>query len=287
MVLAITLILNIFVKNDKLESTVYLSMIKNINLKTILNSLFLVIIEFRLSTIPIFMLSILSISLITIKNLSIELKKLSLLGIIYSLICIFSTATLVSLGYKPILSENRYFIYPVLVLLLSVTSLLYQYLSKYYDFNKAATKVLCIIFLFLTINKVMVDVYIPTAFDNIKMFDYSTDYPKIEENINNVYIMQSMSQGTFNYIFKNQTWQLVNTKSFEDFCNNDNHNYKYIFSMYNLGDIITDKYKNTFELIWSSSLEKGYKYSLYKNKKYLNNNIGEKNEDISNNTMLQ
>lgn len=268
MIFVINFIINIFIKTDNSESGFYTNFINLIIFENLLKAIITTIKGFKLSILPIFILAILSLLLITIKDLNIVTKKISLLGIVYSFICITLTSLLVLTGYKPIDDENRYFIYPILILTISTVPMLYEYLSKYYNLNKI-TNLLCILLLIMSISKIKISEDIYTFFDRVREYDYSIDYPKIEENAS-IYVMNIMSQSTLNYIFKNQNWHNINMKSLYDFYNDNNSNYKYLFSTYRTSyNVITDKYGNKFELIWISNLDKSIKYSLYENKSYL------------------
>lgn len=259
----VNFIFNILIKNNSLETKFYSYLFNNLSLKNIFNSFMKVIAGFKFSIISISIFSILSIFFIAIKNLNINLKKLSLLGIIYSLVSIFLVTLLVFSGYEPISDENRYFIYPILILTMSSISLLYEYLNKYLNIHKMIN-ILCILFLLASVYKIKSSVDINSFSSRITEYDYSTDYPKIEENAN-IYVIGLFSQGVLNYIFKNQSWYDSNIEHFDYFYNNENFNYKYIFTTANYSNIIC-KYDNRFELVWSS--KNGVKYSLYKNKEY-------------------
>ncbi|KLI27490.1 hypothetical protein A9X77_08840 [Brachyspira hyodysenteriae] len=261
------LVLNLFINSNNVEGSDYLVVfnISNLTLSNIMSAFLIVIKFFRDSTIPLFVFSIISLFLITKKNLNIELKKLSLIGIIYFMICTLATTRLVLLGYTPSKGENRYFIYPLLILSISSISLLYEYFKSKNIFLNIKTFLIVSLLLISIVKTMLLTDNITNFFTNIKSYDYSTDYPNIEDDAS-IAVMSIMAQGTLNYIFKNQKWGYEYI-DFYKFYTNDNSKYKYLFyDSYIVQDenyIIEDEYGNKFQLIWQS--KKGGKYTLYKN----------------------
>lgn len=260
-------ILNLFVNSKGIEGSNYLVVFntENINLTNIISSFLIVIKGFKDSIIPLFIFSFISLFLITKKNLNINLKKLSLIGILYSMICTLASTRLVLLGYTPDKGENRYFIYPLLILSISSISLLYEYFkSKNIFLNIKTFLIVSLLLISIVKTSLLINNIIP-FYRNIISSNYSTDYPNIEDNAS-IAVMSIMPQGTLNYIFKNQKWGYEYI-DFNKFYTNDNSKYKYLFYDSSIiqdeNYIIEDKYRNQFQLIWQS--KKGGKYTLYKN----------------------
>ena len=249
-----TILNTIFTLNS--ETTFYSNIVSvdtSIAIKKYIEVLFEVYKSFYDSTFLLSVLSVIAI-LCIVKSKNNALKRLTILGVLYFLICFAGAYKLwIEIGDYGAKGNNRYFIYAVLFLSIPTYLFLYEYICTNRNvYKKIFLLIFLLIFAYSTSHSIKDLDY---SISSITSSDYSTDYPKIEDD-KKILMVEFYPQGTLNYIFKNQSWQDGHGKNNSFFYTNDNSDYEYIFSerkFLNNKETIIDDSGLVYNRIWQSS----------------------------------